>query len=112
MVKMTVSQLTSPWMYYFIKYDPYPMLKIVKCPTLALNGSKDLQVLANENLSKIKSAFKESGNKELTAIELPGLNHLFQETATGLPTEYGQIEQTFSPKALNEILRWLKKVGF
>lgn len=109
MVKMTVSQLTSPWMINFIKYDPYPTLKKVKCPTLALNGSKDLQVPASKNLSEIKRAFKESGNDKLTAIELPNLNHLFQETTTGLPTEYGEIEQTFSPKALNEILIWLKK---
>ena len=109
LVKVTVNQLVSPWMYYFIKYDPYPMLKKVKCSTLALNGTNDLQVPANENLTAIKKAFAESGNNNLTVIELEGLNHLFQESKTGLPTEYGEIEQTFSPKALEEILKWIKE---
>lgn len=109
LVKVTVNQLVSPWMYYFIKYDPYPMLKKVECSTLALNGTNDLQVPANENLTAIKKAFAESGNNNLTVIELEGLNHLFQESKTGLPTEYGEIEQTFSPKALEEILKWIKE---
>ncbi|HHT21963.1 MAG TPA: alpha/beta fold hydrolase [Bacteroidales bacterium] len=109
MVKETVNRLMSPWILYFIKHDPYPVLKKVKCPTLVLNGSNDLQVPAHENLFAIRKAFAESGNKKLTAIELEGLNHLFQESKTGLPAEYGEIEQTFSPKALKEILKWIKK---
>ena len=52
--------------------------------------------------------FKESGNKKLTAVELPGLNHLFQESTTGSPAEYAKIEQTFSPKALEEILKFIR----
>ena len=102
-------QLASPWMQYFIKYDPFPTLKKVKCPTLALNGSKDLQVPPAENLTLIRKAFGESGNKRLTAIELPGLNHLFQECTTGSPSEYGVIEQTVSPLALNEMLKFIKQ---
>jgi len=102
-------QLSSPWMQYFIKYDPIPTLKKVKCPVLALNGSKDLQVPAKENLAAIRKAFQQSGNKKLTAIELPDLNHLFQQCTTGAPSEYATIEQTFSPTALEEILKWLKK---
>ena len=108
MVKSTVLQLMSPWMQYFIKYDPFPMLRKVKCPTLALNGSKDLQVPPMENLALIRKAFDESGNKKLTAVELPGLNHLFQECTTGSPSEYGAIEQTVSPLALNEMLKFIK----
>lgn len=108
MTTMTVHQMMSPWMNYFIKHDPYPVLKQVKCPTLALNGSLDLQVPAKENLTAIQNAFKESGNKKLSTVELEGLNHLFQESKTGSPSEYGSIEQTFSPKALDEMLKWLK----
>ena len=107
-VNQTVNLLVSPWMQFFIKYDPVPMLKKVKCPTLALNGSKDLQVPSAENLAAIRKAFSESGNKKLTAVELPGLNHLFQESTTGSPAEYAKIEQTFSPKALEEILKFIR----
>ena len=107
-VNQTVNLLVSPWMQFFIKYDPVPMLKKVQCPVLALNGSKDLQVPPFENLAAIREAFAESGNKKLTAVELPGLNHLFQEITTGSPAEYAKIEQTFSPKALEEILKFIR----
>jgi len=83
------------------------VLKKVKCPTLALNGTNDLQVPAKQNLAAIRQAFTESGNKKLTVIELEGLNHLFQESETGLPNEYGVIEETFSPKALDAIMRFI-----
>jgi hypothetical protein len=39
--------------------------------------------------------------------ELKDHNHLFQTTTLGSPTEYGQLEETFSEVALREILSWL-----
>jgi pimeloyl-ACP methyl ester carboxylesterase len=107
-VKIQVDQLTSPWMQYFIKYNPASSLEKVKCPVLALNGAKDLQVPPKENLEAIRKALAQGGNKKFVAIEIPGLNHLFQECETGSPAEYAKIEQTFSPIALAEILKWIQ----
>lgn len=103
------NQLTSPWMYYFLKFDVKTSLMNVKCPVLALNGEKDLQVPSKENLKAIKNALIKGNNDNGTIKELPNLNHLFQECVTGLPNEYAKIEQTFSPIALNEITNWLLK---
>jgi len=108
-IKLQVSQLTSPWMQFFLKYDPVPTLEKVKCPVLALNGSKDLQVPAKINLKAIEQALQKGGNTNYVIKELPKLNHLFQECETGLPIEYAKIEQTVSPKALNEIRIWILK---
>jgi len=108
MIKAQVEQITSPWMLYFLRYDPAPVLQKVKCPVLSLNGEKDLQVPPKANLAAIKAALTNGGNKNVTAIELPDLNHLFQECKTGLPAEYAQIEQTFSPVVLEEITKWIK----
>jgi fermentation-respiration switch protein FrsA (DUF1100 family) len=107
-VKLQVKQIATPWMQYFIKYNPAPALEKVKCPVLAINGEKDLQVPPKENLEAIKKALTKGGNKKLTIKELPNLNHLFQECKTGSPDEYLKIEQTFSPTALTEILKWLQ----
>ena len=96
-------------MLNFIKYDPASALAKVKCPVLAINGEKDLQVSPKENLEAIKNALTKGGNTKVTTIEIPGLNHLFQECKTGLPAEYSTIEQTFSPIALSEILKWIQK---
>lgn len=107
-IKMQVDQIASPWMQYFIKYNPAETLEKVKCPVLAINGEKDLQVPPKENLEAIKNALIKGGNKKVTTIELPNLNHLFQECKTGSPAEYATIEQTFSPIALTEILKWIQ----
>ncbi|HNQ13359.1 MAG TPA: alpha/beta fold hydrolase [Bacteroidia bacterium] len=107
-ISSSVNQLTSPWMINFIKYDPRASLEKVKCPVLALNGEKDLQVPPKENLEAIKSALTKGGNKKVTTLELPNLNHLFQECKTGSPNEYATIEQTFSPAALKVMLEWIQ----
>lgn len=108
-VKLQVNQLISPWIYYFLTYDPAPALEKVKCPVLAINGEKDLQVPAKVNLEAIRIALENGGNNSFETKILPNLNHLFQECETGAPSEYGVIEQTFSPAALNTITDWILK---
>jgi hypothetical protein len=107
-VELQVNQIVNPWMEYFIKYDPSNALQKVNCPVLAINGGKDVQVSAKENLIAIENALKKAGNKNVTIKEFPDVNHLFQECTTGLPNEYGSIEQTISPKVLEEITQWIK----
>jgi fermentation-respiration switch protein FrsA (DUF1100 family) len=107
-IDMQVSQLLSPWMQFFIKYNPALALEKVKCPVLAINGDKDMQVPSKVNLDAINKALTKAGNKKFTSKELPNLNHLFQECKTGAPQEYSEIEQTFSPLALTEILNWIQ----
>ena len=106
-ISIQVNQISSPWMQYFIKFNPATILEKIKCPVLAVNGEKDLQVPPKENLTAIKNALKIGGNNNVTIKEFPNLNHLFQECETGLPSEYGAIEQTFSPIVLTEITNWI-----
>lgn len=108
LVQMTVKSIDTPWMKYFIRYNPALALQNVKCPVLAINGSKDLQVPPKENLAAIKKALDIAGNSKVTIKELPGLNHLFQECTTGNPAEYSKIDQTISPIVLEEICVWIK----
>lgn len=109
LIQMTVKSIDTPWMKYFIRHNPALVLQKVKCPVLAINGSKDLQVPPKENLAAIKKALDLAGNSKVTIKELPGLNHLFQECTTGNPSEYSQIDQTISPVALEEISGWIKR---
>jgi len=106
---MQVKQVTAPWFRYFLTYDPASALRRVTRPVLAINGEKDLQVPPHQNLPAIRQALQEAGNSNFEALELPGLNHLFQTAQTGSPTEYAQIEETISPVALKEIGDWILK---
>jgi hypothetical protein len=100
--------LLSPWFHYFIQYEPAPTLAKVKCPVLAMLGSKDLQVPASLNIPALQSALKQ-GNKGSEVVQLEGLNHLFQTAGTGSPNEYMKIEETVAPAALEKIGSWLEK---
>jgi uncharacterized protein len=104
-----VDAFNNAWTRFFLTYDPRPTLRRVRCPVLALNGEKDLQVPATENLAEIARALKAGGNRNVKTVELPGLNHLFQPCKTGSPSEYGTIETTIAPEALKTIGDWVNQ---
>ena len=108
-LKPQARMMTSPWFRFFLDYDPVPALKKARCPVLALNGDKDLQMAPKENLAQIQKALQEGGNNDFQTKELPGLNHLFQHALTGSPTEYGGIEETLAPEALDTVSDWILK---
>ena len=101
-----ITQMSSAWFQYFIKFNPDDYLSEVKIPVLAVDGSLDMQVSAKENLAGIKKSLTKAGNNKFETVEFEGLNHLFQTAKTGNPSEYGQIEETFSPKVLDKISSW------
>lgn len=101
-----VRRFLDPWFRYFAAYDPAPVLARVRVPILALNGALDRQVIAAENLAGIRAAT--TGNRDVTAVELPGLNHMFQTARTGALGEYADIEESFAPAALDVIARWIR----
>lgn len=86
-----------------------PTLAQVSCPVLAMNGTLDLQVPSRENLSVIEEVMT-NANRDITIIELEGLNHLFQPANTGNVTEYAAIEITFDQNALELMGDWVTMV--
>ena len=103
-----VGLMTTRWFRSFVTCDPAPALRRLRCPVLALIGGKDLQVPPRENLAAIGRALAAGGNPDWRALELPGLNHLFQTAPSGSPAEYGTIEETFAPAALDTITTWIE----
>lgn len=105
---MMLMQKTTPWYDYFVDYDPADAISHVTCPSLILNGSKDSQVLAESNLTVIRSLLPK--NKKNIIKEYPGLNHLFQPCQTGAVDEYGEIEQTISEEVLRDVAEWILRI--
>lgn len=106
-LKEATHSYMNPWMQSFLVYNPSADLQKLKMPVLALNGSKDLQVDANQNLKAIEKALQKGGNTAYQIKEIEGVNHLFQEADTGSPLEYGQIKQSISPQVLKIIKNWI-----
>jgi hypothetical protein len=105
-----LNQLQSPWLKYFISYDPEKYLRDVKCPVFAINGSEDMQVESVRNLKSIESLLQKHGNYNYRIEEYKGMNHLFQHCTTCDIEEYAKIETTIEQEVIDDIIAWLKKV--
>lgn len=97
-----------PWIQWYLDYDPSDHIRQTRCPVFALNGDRDCQVISKQNLTAIKQLLSKSTQNCIK--EYPGLNHLFQHCTTGLPNEYGQIEETISPEVLQDIAAWMNSL--
>lgn len=102
-----LANFLSPWFRYFIKIDPKHFVKQITCPVLAINGSKDVQVEAIDNLMAIRRYLAESGNINAYTYIIPDLNHLMQHCETGAVSEYVLIEETFSEEILKIMADWI-----
>lgn len=95
----------TAWERYFLAYDPAPALRRVTVPVLAVYGSRDAQVPADENVPAARQALK--GNAKATVLVLPGLNHLLQRAETGSPQDYGDIDETLADAARTAVTNWI-----
>jgi fermentation-respiration switch protein FrsA (DUF1100 family) len=102
-----IALLNGPELRSFLFHDPATVLTNLKIPVLALGGSRDLQVPPAQNLPAITAALKAGGNNDFKVQELPGLNHLFQKCDLCTVAEYGSLEETFSPTALQIMGEWI-----
>lgn len=104
---------SGPWFKYFLEFDPATELEKLDVPVLALFGENDLQVIPSQNKEEMENALAKSKSENYKIVVLPGLNHLFQESETGLPSDYSKIEQTTSPLMLETMTKWIMEtVGY
>ena len=104
-------ELKSPWYTYFLNYDPGPSWLLLRCPTLAIWGEKDTQVLPQLNGLAIEQMVERNPALEATLVVLPSINHMMQNSTTGLPEEYNEIQETISNEVLETIGQWLNRQG-
>jgi pimeloyl-ACP methyl ester carboxylesterase len=104
---LAIQQFASPWMHYLLQIDPLNYFSGIRVPVLALIGSRDLIVVATDNLAALKSSPRAS--RDVTALELPGLNHMFQTATSGTLADYAETAETFAPAALETVSTWIRR---
>lgn len=100
-----LQQADTPYIRHFLTVDVGKLLPKIKCPVLALNGTKDTQVDCDANTTRIEKGL---ANCKHSIKKIDGVNHLFQHCNTGIVTEYQQIEETIAPEVLQEVAKWIK----
>ncbi|MDD4149430.1 MAG: alpha/beta fold hydrolase [Bacteroidales bacterium] len=108
-INLAVMQLSSDWMKYFLAFEPAKYLRKIKCPILALNGTKDIQVDCDENIEAFTNNINPKKCKTLETQKMKGLNHLFQTAENGTVEEYFYISETFSVETLKIIADFIER---
>ena len=103
-----LNQIQMPYLAHFLSIDMRKLLDRITCPVLALNGTKDVQVNAENNLNALRSGLPADKRHLIEPIE--GANHLLQHCISGAVTEYREIEQTIAPEVLEKITTWISEL--
>lgn len=103
------AQASTRWFRVLLGLDARDYLAKVSCPVLAINGTKDLQVVHPQNLDAIAKVLASNGVQGSETRAFEGLNHLFQRATTGLMDEYGKIKTTIEPEVLAVISAFVRK---
>jgi uncharacterized protein len=102
-----INMLTSPSYRFWMKHDPAKDLEKITCPILGLYGDKDFIVASSIGLPIFKKNLAKAGNTNVTALELPNMNHWLQTCKTGAMQEYMTIKETITPSVLTTISDWI-----
>jgi len=110
-IDLQFMEMKMPWYAYFLNYDPGPSWLLLRCPTLAIWGENDVQVLPKLNSAAVQQMVERNPGLEATLVVLPGINHMMQTCTTGLPEEYDEIDETISPDVLDAVRQWFDQQG-
>jgi hypothetical protein len=98
---------SNPWIKAWMAYDPAPIARRVKAPTLILQGATDRQVPVDQ-AEKLAALIRAGGNRDVTVRVFPSTNHLFVEDPTGELQSYDKLKSNaIKPTVLGALADWL-----
>ena len=86
----------QPYAVAMFAGDPEAAAAAFDAPVLALFGENDLQVLPENAQAALMEA---RGDHPTRTVIVPGVDHIFEDSETGLPNEYGLAGHALSPTA-------------
>ena len=109
LLNQNLALLRSPWMRFFIAFDPSTALRRVQCPVFAAFGGRDLQVPEAVNRTRLETALREAKNQQVTVRVYPEANHVFMPAVTGQPAEYATLPKAFVASLQDDIAGWITR---
>jgi len=96
-----------PWLKYWMAYDPAPVARQVRAPTLILQGETDSQV-SPDNAEKLAALIRAGGDRDVTVRMFPATDHLFVIDLDGNFQDYDQLKShAINPAVLSAMADWL-----
>ncbi len=104
-IQLKSTPLSLPWLREHYLDDPTETLRDVSAPVLILNGEKDAQVPASE-AALIEEALVGAGNKDVTMIVMPNLNHLLRHHTEAPNLVYRHLDEPVDPRVIDAVTDW------
>ena len=101
-------KMDSPWFRFAKTFNPADDIKAIKCPVMAIAGTKDYNVNPEHNQAVLKQLLTPNSKNLIKKYE--GLNHYLQHCTTGGEEEMVHITETISPEVLKDIVTWINKM--
>lgn len=105
-INRQLSAAKTDWFKSFIEYEPAGDIGELSMPMLALFGENDTQVIETPNRQAAEKLKSEAG-LNLEIITIDSANHLFQKSESGLPSEYGMLDNEFTEGFQKALIEWL-----
>lgn len=103
----SIESLRRQWDYVY-RFDPIPGLALVKCPVLGLFGELDTATPGRVSADNMRRVLSTAGNKDVTALLIPGANHPLMEARTGGNLE-GPTLTRMAPQVFPALREWILK---
>jgi pimeloyl-ACP methyl ester carboxylesterase len=100
-----------------LEYDPATDYQLIHCPVFLQYGANDLNVPVTESESRIRSALKTAGNRDVTIRTYPDAGHMLDvlpsttgnsgDDVSAEEAEYLMLHFTFAAGALEDLQSWM-----
>jgi dienelactone hydrolase len=101
------SAVTTPWLRFFLDYDPLPAARRVRAPVLVLQGATDQQVDPAQ-ADELAAALRSGRARAVSVRIFPATNHLFVPDPSGDPARYASLGDTHVRReVLGAVAEWL-----
>ena len=105
-----MNMTSIPWFRSVTSFDPAKYIVGINCPTYALFGSVDTEFDPVKSADALKAGLEIAPVTNFQVEIVTGLNHLFQPSINGLPTEYSMAAVTFDETTMLRIAEWIKSL--
>jgi hypothetical protein len=98
----------SPWVGFFLDYDPTVTAARVTVPTLILQGETDRQVTADQ-AERLANAMRAGGNRDVSVHVFKDANHLFLHDPDGGASGYSALPSSrIRDDVIRTLTEWLR----
>ncbi|SNY44126.1 hypothetical protein SAMN06297280_0695 [Arsukibacterium tuosuense] len=108
---LDINNVNDKALFSILTTDPTKYWQKVCAPVLVLNGDKDVQVPAAENVQGIKQSILSCPHPANKFVVLPDYNHMFQPTTDGNVKLYASLPEGFDENTGKIIATWIYAAG-